>query len=229
MTSHTPLREDFFIDLFIDNTVVTPMLAMNRRDGEYQRGSPATRVQGAAARLGARHKHRRYPAQDLPPNKTLVPAVAEVFGHLGEEFVRLLAHFAAVASAVRNWPKWFFWHKFAPKFAACLAEGNHLKANFMRDFYANRRVDVGADDVAGADPAEPALDLEGPALSARRRGHVRVPVARPAGYRAPRRQVAAGVNAHGGGRRAAGGGRRARNGGSAARPASPPRQRANAD
>ena len=209
-------------DLFIDTTVVSPMIAMNRRHGGFSRNSPAARSQGAAAREATRRKHRHYPAQDLPPGKILVAAAMEVFGHMGAEFVQLLAHFAAKAQAVRGWPAWFFWHKFAPKFGACLAEGNYLKANFMRDFYVRHRPDAGdAGDADGQAANEPELDLEGPALSSRRRGHVRVPSASPFGQRVAGRRppVAAsgGRRAHGGGRRSAHGRTRRGAGGSAAR------------
>ena len=139
----------------------------------------------------------------------------EVFGHMGPKYVELLAYFAVKAHQVWNWPQWFFWHKFAPKFGACLAEGNHLKAQYMREWYAHQRTDDD-DDAVDAAVNDPDLDLDGPATSSRRRGHVRVPMADPFGVRGRRRGASPGYGSRGrrgrGGRRHHGGRGRGRGG-----------------
>ena len=72
---------------------------------------------------------------------------------------------------------------------ACLAVGNHTKANFMREFYACHTPAVDPDDPDGTGvDGELDVNLEGPAMSARRRGHVRVPSAAPFGVRRNRRR-----------------------------------------
>ena len=211
-------RLDVFLDnIFVDNTVVSLTHAMSPDgDGGWRRNSLAATTQGAAAREGWRRKCRKYPPADLPPGTELKPAVMEPFGHMGHTFVELLAHFAAKAHEVRGWPEWFFWHKFAPKFGACLAKGNYEKACFMRNFYERRRVDGdAATGGGGPDASRPVahdreLDLDGPAQSARRRGHVRIPRApghRRGARRRPSRGGSGGGPARRGGAARVGGGR----------------------
>ena len=164
----------------LDLTVVSPTkgLGTRRSDGSWTGGKGA-RQAGYAAAQAERMKGAKYGGEDgldMQAGQTLKACAVEAFGRLGDTFVGLLRELADMAHTIRRWPRWFFWHKWAPKIAACLAEGTHAKVACVRSEYARVSTTTIQASAGDTDPWDQDVDATGPVDGARRGSTRRMPL-----------------------------------------------------